>query len=88
MSAWVDESHPDYPEYLGKCKALWARYKKIIDEEEAKYPNWYPGLTYADPAEPEVRKIMRRHDMELMALQTEYDYLFREVPDKNETAIL
>lgn len=85
MGAKVNKAHPDYPEYLEKCKALWARYKKMIDKEEAKYPGWYPGLTYEHPAAKEVRRIMKRHDNELIALQTEYDYLFQETPDEDES---
>ena len=84
MRAMVNEEHPDYPEYIEKCKKLRDKYLKIIDKEEAKYPEWSPKLRIRHPASAAVRRIMKQHDAELMALQAEYDFLFTIIDNSDD----
>lgn len=30
----IDKNHPDFPEYIEKCKALWAKYEPQFDALE------------------------------------------------------
>ena len=78
MGAKVNKSHPDFPEYLEKCKALRDKYLKLIEKEEAKYPEWNLKSKIRNPAELATRELIKRHDNELIALQKEYNYLFTE----------
>lgn len=32
----VNKNHPDFPEYIEKCRALWAEYKPRFDALEKK----------------------------------------------------
>lgn len=84
MGAKVNKKHPDYPEYIEKCKKLRDKYFKIVEKEEAKYPEWSPKLRIRHPASAAVRRIMKQHDAELMALQAEYDYLFTIIDNSDD----
>ncbi len=79
----VDKTHPDYPVYSAKHKALWDTYIKLEEEEEAKYPDWN-GKDH--PANTVLRPARRRLSEDVKALQKEYDYLFTEEPrdDKDD----
>lgn len=77
----ANKNHPDYPEYIEKCKALWAEYKPRFEALEKKrqelYPNWR-GLDGPSEITTEERILQRKHNAELKELQKEYAYLFTE----------
>lgn len=71
----VDKTHPDYPIYSAKHKALWDAYIKLEEAEEAKYPDWrgrdHPADTVLRPARYKLSK-------DIETLQQEYSYLFTD----------
>ena len=69
----INKEHPDYSEYIEKCKAM---NKTYIDEEDAlraQYPDWR-GKDH--PATDKLLDITKRHNAALKALQREYAHLF------------
>lgn len=71
----VDKTHPDYPIYSAKHKALWDAYLKLKEVEEAKYPDWR-GRDH--PADAVLRPLHRKLSDNIKALHQEYSYLFTE----------
>ena len=69
----ANRAHPDYPEYIEKCKQLKEWY--IEESEDLVIPDiGWDGNTalYA---------VQREHNRRLKALQKEYWYLFEERED-------
>lgn len=71
----ANENHPDYPEYIEKCKKLSEIYFKQEDELAARYSGWR-GLD--SPAGTEIKQIHKEHNAKLKALQKEYAHIFTE----------
>jgi len=82
MNEKIDKTHPDFPVYLKRCEQLWMKYQKLIDKEEAKYPDWTPLSSFRNPADRAIRELLKRRTNELIALQTEYEYLFKKASDR------
>ncbi len=73
----INKQHSKFAEYVSKCEALAHAYAEKVDAAESQYPNWR-GLDH--PAAHEVLTIAKEFNKKLRALQTEYDFLFREEP--------
>lgn len=75
----ANKNHPDFPEYIEKYKALWAKYEPQFDALEKKrqelYSDWH-GLD--GPIESERLKLFKKRNVELKELVKEYEYLFTE----------
>lgn len=76
----VNRTHPDYPVYIEKCRALQRKYQPLIEAEEerqrAAVPNWKTCLDALETVER--HRLMVQHNAELRELQQEYAYLFTE----------
>lgn len=73
----VNKLHPDYPEYIEKCRAMSEKFFAEEDAEKAKYPDW-KGRDH--PAGEKLMEISKKHNAALRELQKEYAYLFAEEP--------
>lgn len=67
----INRNHPDYPEYIEKCKALGDKWFAMEEEERAKYPDWKGKDHPAD-----TKEIYRQLNAGLKQLQAEYAHLF------------
>ncbi len=75
----INKNHPDFEEYMEKCRDIQKRY--IAEDEavekagRAKYPDWSGKDS---PWGMETRRVQRKYNAELKALQEEYSHLFTE----------
>ena len=69
----INKAHPDYADYVSKCKKIAEAYFALQDAEEAKYPNWR-GLDH--PASGVCRKLSKEMNAKLLQLRQEYRHLF------------
>ena len=69
----ADRAHPDYPEYIEKCKRLRDWY--IAESEDL----WVP--TGGRDGNTALYAVQREHNRRLKELQREYWYLFEERED-------
>lgn len=76
----ANRHHPQYPEYIEKCKALQAKYQPMFDAEEERLkverPNWANCRDGLESTRK--RQLYREMHTELKMLQKEYGYLFTE----------
>lgn len=81
----ANKNHPDFPEYIQKCRVLWAKYKSQFDVLEKKREELYPDWSGRDgPPEitAEERILQKKYNAELKELKKEYACLFtEEAPD-------
>lgn len=82
----ADENHPDYPEYIAKCKALRAEFepreKEVEAEGRKEYPNWN-GMDC--PWGDARRALMKEENERLKQLQKQYSQIFTvEVEERSE----
>ena len=69
----ADTSHPDYPEYIAKCRALREECSRKQDIERAKYPDWHG---HDHPAGRETRQLEREYYAAIRELNREYAHIF------------
>ena len=73
----INKAHPDYPQYIEKCRmmsdAFLAEYRAAEAAAQNKYPNWR-GLDH--PESRKFNEIKKRLHKALEKLKKEYWYLF------------
>lgn len=70
----VNKAHPDYQEYIQKCKELQTAEMAEEDKILSRYPDWN-GQDH--PESERLRQIYMKYSIKLKTLQAEYSYLFQ-----------
>ena len=69
----INREHPDYPDYVEKCRAISQRFQDAESEILGRYPEW-KGQDH--PADSEITPLRRQFNAALRGLQKEYSQIF------------